>query len=266
MVDESGTAAAPIEPVTSVPPRRRRWRRVTLLIVDTVILTAVAVLWRYPVWKVQALVYEGTPVWREATLSLITIDADSNFVRLPLADMREALSRHFGDLATVGLRLQLPGTLAIRVTPTQAALWLDAATGISPSGQVLISPVGESAEAPVWTGPMARRGSGLRSRARVAAAVWNELMETEQRYSRIASEWRFTEETGWEIIAADGSSRIILGRTAIRPRARAAAGLLSRETDALPYPCEIDTRFSGQLVVRALEVRQECISQLTDGS
>lgn len=245
---------------------RPRWRwRVWLLAGDFAVLGVVVVLSQWPIARLNAVTYDGPAAWEEKARSCVTLPADSNLVHVDLGAIEACLGEAFGDLAEARVKLTPSRSLALRLRPTEVALWTSARSGIAADGAWLSETLATGTGA-VWCEGVHRRREADGRQRRLAAGCWASVLRADQRLGEIVSEWTYEHPWGWVATAADGRTRIILGKAALQERAHAVALLLDQD-DAWPeIPCLIDARFAGQILVRPLRDAQRGGKQNGSGS
>ncbi|MEW5700796.1 MAG: hypothetical protein AB1792_01015 [Candidatus Zixiibacteriota bacterium] len=235
-----------------------RWKwRLWALAFDMTALGVIAALWHWPLVRVGAIIVDGPPAWRDEVVASVPLPPDSNLFRTDIDAIDRQLAAVFNDRALCQVRLQWPGTLAVRLVPILPVLRADGVSHAAPlavavSGALMTERPGLPA-LPIWraeTGSADDRGLG--QQAKLAAGSWAEVVDADERYQHAISEWSHTADAGWTMIAADGRTRVLLGKSGLRGRAAAVAGLLERSDSLLLHPCLIDARFGGLIAVRPL--------------
>ena len=242
------------EAVLSLPrPRRllspRRWR-LWVIVADVLLMAGILAIQHWPVLKLKEVVVDGPAAWQAIAKNLVAVAPDSNLLSIDHNALERRLSQEFGTRAECRTRLELPGTLCIRLTPAPLALWTESGAGISVNGALVVHPVAGN-DAPVWRAPLGMSSREHRGRVFEAAAAWAGVLNGDARWRSVISEWTCDPERGWEMTAADGKTRIILGWSNLESRAYDAARLLAEPDTILTKPCTIDARFGRRLIVRA---------------
>jgi hypothetical protein len=204
--------------------------------------------------------------WQSMASDLVTIASDSNLFSIDRDALERRLALEFGSRAECRTRLQLPGTLSIRLTPAPLVLWTEGRAGISVNGSIVVQPVSVNNvsvngsivvqpvsvnNAPIWRTPLVTESREHGFRAFEAAAAWNEVLRSDKRWEKVVSELTCDPELGWILLAADGKTKIVLGWSDLVTRAENVACLLSQSDSMLAEPCVIDARFDHRLIVQA---------------
>jgi cell division septal protein FtsQ len=237
------------------PPRShrllspRRWR-LWVILADVLIFAGIWSIQHWPVLKLQDVIVDGPMAWQSVARDLVTVAPDSNLLSIDRDALERRLALEFGSRAQCRTRLQLPGTLSIRLTPVPLVLWTEGRAGVSVNGNVVVRPVAAN-DAPVWRTPLQTKSRSHGFRAFEAAAAWADVLESDERWGSVVSELTCDREHGWILTAADGKTRIVLGWSDLESRAADVAHLLSQPDSLLAKPCTIDARFDRRLIVRA---------------
>jgi len=240
--------------ILNLPPRRRllsprRWR-LWVIIADVLIMAGIFAIQRWPMLKLKDVVVDGPVAWQEVAKSLVTVAPDSNLLSIDHNALERRLSQEFGARAECRTRLELPGQVCIRLIPSSLALWTEGGAGISVNGVLIADPMAGN-DAPIWRVPPGMNSREYRGYAIEAAAAWAGVLNGDSRWRSVISEWSCDPERGWEMTAADGKTKILLGWNNLESRAYAAARLLTEADTILTKPCTIDARFDQRLVVQA---------------
>lgn len=240
--------------VFTPPPARnilspRRWR-FWVIVADVLLMAGIWSIQRWPVLKLKDVVIDGPMAWQSIARDLVTVAPDSNLFSIDRDALERRLALEFGSRAECRTKLELPGTLSIRLTPAPLVLWTEGRAGISVNGSVVVQPVAAK-DAPVWRTPLRTDGHEHGYRAFEAAAAWAEVLQSDQRWEKVVSELTCDPQLGWVMLAADGKTKIVLGWSNLAKRAGNVACLLSQPDSILSKPCFIDARFDRRLIVRA---------------
>lgn len=239
--------------VFTPPPARRllsprRWR-FWVIVADVLLLAGIWSIQHWPVLKLKDVVVDGPMAWQQIARDLVTIAPDSNLLSIDRDALERRLSLEFGARAQCRTRLQLPGTLSIRLIPAPLVLWTEGRAGISVNGTLVVQPVASN-DAPVWRTPLVTESREHGFRAFEAAAAWDEVVQSDERWAKVVSELTCDPALGWILLAADGKTKIVLGWNDLVTRAENVARLLSQPDSILAQPCVIDARFDSRLIVR----------------
>ncbi len=227
----------------------RRWR-LWVIVADVLILAGIWSIQHWPVLKLQDVVVDGPMAWQPMTRDLVTVAPDSNLFSIDRDALERRLALEFGSRAECRTKLQLPGTLSIRLTPAPLVLWTEGRAGVSVNGNVVVQPVAAN-DAPVWRTPLRTETRDHGFRAFEAAAAWANVLDSDVRWGSVVSELTCDPEGGWILTAADGKTTIVLGWSDLDSRACDVARLLSQSDSIIAKPCTIDARFDRRLIVRA---------------
>jgi hypothetical protein len=247
--------------VVFTPPRARhllspRSWRLWVIAADVLIMAGILSIQHWPVLKLKEVLVHGPLGWQPSAAELVTVAPDSNLFSIDRDALERRLEIEFDSRAECRTRLELPGTLSIRLIPAPLVLWTEGQTGVSVNGSMVIHPVAGE-DVPIWRAPV-RRGPGNHGyRAVDAAAAWADVLGADARWGAVVSEWTCDPERGWEMTAADGKTKIVLGWGDLESRAYDVTHLLSQPDSLLKDPCTIDARFDRCLIVRAQPKDQE---------
>lgn len=240
--------------VFTPPPARRllsprRWR-FWVIVADVLLMAGIWSIQHWPVLKLKDVVVDGPMAWQSLARDLVTVAPDSNLLSIDHDALERRLALEFGSRAECRTKLELPGTLSIRLNPAPLVLWTEGRAGISVNGSVVVQPVAVT-DAPVWRTPLRTETREHGFRAFEAAAAWAEVLQSDRRWAKVVSELTCDPQRGWILLAADGKTKIILGWSDLITRAGNVARLLSQSDSILTKPCFIDARFDRRLIVRA---------------
>jgi len=224
---------------------RRHWRLWTLL-AELVLLGGAFAVWHWPLVRVSDVRIISPAAWEDQVRALVSLPPDGNVLHVDLDAVRSRLQAAFGPRADVDVSLFLPSTLQIRLISHAPILWAAGAIGIAADGTLLNDPP-ERPRLPLWRSTSATTDRiGFPAAASLAAGTWSEVMTTDARYARAITEWGQDRDDSWMMLAADGRTQILLGRTSIADRAAGAARLLDESDSLLQQPCVVEARFAGQ--------------------
>lgn len=240
--------------VFTPPPARRllsprRWR-FWVIVADVLLMAGIYSIQHWPVLKLCDVVVDGPMAWQSMARACVTIAPDSNLLSIDRDALERRLALEFGSRAECRTKLQLPGTLSIRLTPAPLVLWTEGRAGISVNGSIVVQPV-SGTDAPVWRTPLVTESRAHGFRAFEAAAAWNDVVCSDKRWETVVSELTCDPARGWILLAADGKTEIVLGWSDLVMRAENVACLLSQPDSIMAQPCVIDARFDRRLIVRA---------------
>lgn len=240
--------------VFTPPPARRvlsprRWR-FWVIVADVLLMAGIWSIQRWPLLKLTDVVVDGPMAWQSMARDLVTVAPDSNLFSIDRDALERRLALEFGSRAECRTKLQLPGTLSIRLTPAPLVLWTEGRAGISVNGSVVVQPVAAN-DVPVWRTPLRTASREHGYRAFEAAAAWADVLESDSRWRAVVSELTCDPDLGWILLGADGKTKIVLGWSDLVERAANVACLFSQPDSILKKPCTIDARFDRRLIVRA---------------
>jgi hypothetical protein len=232
---------------------RRLWR-LWLLAAEFVIVAGIVSLLYWPVASVARITYDGPPEWETEVRSLVYPPSDGNILYFVPADAQARIEAALGKRGDVLVRISLPGTIDVKVTPAVPRLWTDGGLGIACDGSILSEPA-STPELPFWRPQVdLLTGAPLPWRAQFAAAAWDELSHSDRRYEIAAHEWTSDPRLGWIWTASDDKTTIDFGRTNLAARAHIVSRLLTDADTMLQKSCVIDARFDGVLLLSATPV------------